>query len=280
MQKPTRVWKAGRFDLSMRSGKPLIMGIVNVTPDSFSDGGSYLRTDRAIEHARLLVEQGVDILDVGGESTRPGSLGVDANEEWKRIGEVLSELVSWQVPVSVDTMKAEIMARALELGVDVLNDVNAFQDTGAAALLAQADAGAVVMHMQGSPRTMQQAPTYDDVVTDVSAFLASRINVLSDLGVHTNRILVDPGFGFGKSLQHNLDLLRATSSFSNLGAGVLIGVSRKRMIADLTGVADPMLRVSGSVAAALYAAQRGAGVLRVHDVADTVGALKVWTALQ
>jgi dihydropteroate synthase len=280
MDTSVKKWQAGRFDLPMHAGKPLIMGIVNVTPDSFSDGGRYLHTDRAIDHARRLLDQGADILDVGGESTRPGSLGVDADEEWSRVDEVLQELVTWQVPVSIDTMKTEVMRRALELGVDVLNDVNAFRDEGAAALLAQSSAGAVVMHMQGSPRTMQQAPAYDDVVRDVMAFLQGRIDALITLGVSMNRVLVDPGFGFGKSLQHNLDLMKATYSFSNLGAGVLIGVSRKRIIAELTGVSDPALRVSGSVAAAIYAAEMGAGVLRVHDVGDTVGALKVWGALQ
>jgi len=280
MQKPARVWKAGRFDLPWCAGKPLVMGIVNVTPDSFSDGGKFLQADRAIQHARLLLEQGADILDVGGESTRPGSQGIDAEEEWSRIGDVLKELVSWNVPVSIDTMKTGVMARALELGVDVLNDVNAFRDAGALSLLAQCNAGAVMMHMQGSPRTMQQTPVYDDVVSDVKAFLEGRIEILAALNVSMSRVLVDPGFGFGKTLQHNVDLLKSTSSFSHLGAGVLIGVSRKRMIADLTGVADPELRVAGSIAAALYAAEMGAAVLRVHDVADTVSALKVWGALQ
>lgn len=280
MEATGRVWRAGRFDLPICEGKPLIMGIVNVTPDSFSDGGKFLHADRAIQHARLLLEQGADILDVGGESTRPGSQGVDADEEWSRIVDVLKELVSWNVPISIDTMKTNVMARALELGVDVLNDVNAFRDAGAASLLARCSAGAVIMHMQGSPRTMQQTPVYNDVVNDVTAFLQSRIDALTELNVPMNRVLVDPGFGFGKTLQHNLDLLKATCSFAHLGAGVLIGVSRKRMIADLTGVADPELRVAGSLAAAIYAAEMGAGVLRVHDVADTIGALKVWGALR
>jgi len=260
-------------------GKPLIMGIVNVTPDSFSDGGRYNQTSLAIEHARKLVEQGAQILDIGGESTRPGSQGVTAEEEWARVAEVLKELISWNVPVSIDTMKVDVMARAVDLGVDILNDVNGFRDAGAEQVLAQSNAGAVVMHMQGEPRTMQNAPQYSNVVSDVEAFLNQRLVALEQLGVQASRILIDPGFGFGKTLQHNIDLLKATSLFSTLGAGVLVGVSRKRMIAELTGQADPALRTAGSVAAATYAAQQGAAVLRVHDVRETVEALKVTFAL-
>ncbi len=274
-----RIWKAGRFELTYTHGKPLIMGIVNVTPDSFSDGGRYNQTSLAIEHARKLVEQGAQILDLGGESTRPGSQGVTAEEEWARVAEVLKELISWNVPVSIDTMKVDVMARAVDLGVDILNDVNGFRDAGAEQVLAQSNAGAVVMHMQGEPRTMQNAPQYSNVVSDVEAFLNQRLVALEQLGVQASRILIDPGFGFGKTLQHNIDLLKATSLFSTLGAGVLVGVSRKRMIAELTGQADPALRTAGSVAAATYAAQQGAAVLRVHDVRETVEALKVTFAL-
>ncbi len=270
-----RTWKAGRFELTYTHGKPLIMGIVNVTPDSFSDGGKHHKTSLAIEHARKLVEQGAQILDIGGESTRPGALGVDANEEWARVADVLKELMNWNVPLSIDTMKADVMARAVNLGVDILNDVNGFRDAGAEAVLAQSNAGAVVMHMQGEPRTMQNSPQYNHVVNDVEAFLNQRMLALEQMGVQASRILVDPGFGFGKTLQHNIDLLRATPLFSTLGAGVLVGVSRKRMIAELTGQADPALRTAGSVAAATYAAQHGAAVLRVHDVRETVEALKV-----
>lgn len=274
-----RTWKAGRFELTYTHGKPLIMGIVNVTPDSFSDGGSFFNTLKAIDHARQLVESGANILDIGGESTRPGAQGVDADEEWKRVGDVLKELMSWNVPLSIDTMKTKVMARAVDLGVDILNDVNGFRETGAEAVLAQSSAGAVVMHMQGEPRTMQNSPEYTNVVGDVEAFLNERIASLQALGVPANRMLVDPGFGFGKTLQHNIDLMKATPLFSTLGAGVLVGVSRKRMIAELTGQADPGLRTAGSVAAATFAAQHGAAVLRVHDVRETVEALKVAFAL-
>ncbi|MCZ8014676.1 MAG: dihydropteroate synthase [Limnobacter sp.] len=275
----SRIWKAGRFELELTQGKPLIMGIVNVTPDSFSDGGKFFHTLKAIDHARQLLESGANILDVGGESTRPGAAGVDVDEEWARVSDVLRELISWNVPVSIDTMKATVMARAVDLGVDILNDVNGFRDEGAEQVLTQSAAGAVVMHMNGEPRTMQNSPVYVDVVYEVADFLKSRIIDLEQLGVAANRILVDPGFGFGKTLQHNIDLMRATEHFSSLGAGVLVGVSRKRMIADLTGQTDPAARVSGSVAAAIYAAQQGAAVVRVHDVRETADALKVWSAL-
>lgn len=274
-----RTWKAGRFELSYSHGKPLIMGIVNVTPDSFSDGGKHSSTKLAIEHARKLVDEGAQILDIGGESTRPGAQGVDADEEWTRVGDVLKELVRWNIPISIDTMKANVMMRAVDLGADILNDVNGFRDAGAEAVLASSNAGAVVMHMQGEPRTMQNSPQYNHVVSDVEAFLNQRIIALEKLGVRAERILVDPGFGFGKTLQHNIDLMKATPLFSTLGAGVLVGVSRKRMIAELTGQADPALRTAGSVAAATYAAQHGAAALRVHDVRETVEALKVAFAL-
>ena len=274
-----RTWKAGRFELTYTHGKPLIMGIVNVTPDSFSDGGNFFNTLKAIDHARQLLESGANILDIGGESTRPGAAEVDADEEWKRVGDVLKELVTWKVPLSIDTMKTTVMARAIDLGVDILNDVNGFREAGAEAVLAQSNAGAVVMHMQGEPRTMQNDPEYTDVVGEVEAFLNQRMVALEQLGVESSRIVVDPGFGFGKTLQHNIELLKATALFSTLGAGVLVGVSRKRMIADLTGQTDPALRTAGSVAAATYAAQHGAAVLRVHDVRETVDAMKVAFAL-
>lgn len=276
----TRTWKAGRFDLTYTPGQPLIMGIVNVTPDSFSDGGQYNQTHKAIEHARLLLEAGAHILDIGGESTRPGSTGVSAEEEWTRLEAVLEEVLRWNVPVSVDTMKARVMARAVDLGVDILNDVNGFREEGAEAVLSSSNAGAVVMHMQGAPRTMQDAPAYENVVAEVGEFLQHRIQSLEKLGISPGRILVDPGFGFGKNLQHNIELMQSTPIFCSMGAGVLVGVSRKRMIAELTGQTAPSMRTAGSVAAALYAAVKGAAVVRVHDVRETADALKVWSALE
>lgn len=275
----SRVWKAGRFDLTYSHGKPLVMGIVNMTPDSFSDGGQFHRTEAALAHARKLLDDGAAILDIGGESTRPGASAVSEADEWARISEVLKELVRWQVPLSVDTMKPGVMQRAVDLGVDILNDVNGFRGPGAESVLAASGAGAVVMHMQGEPRTMQQSPEYVDVVADVLGFLQARINCLRDKGISTQRVLVDPGFGFGKTLGHNLELLKATTRFASQASGVLVGVSRKRMIAELTGQSEPINRVSGSVAAALFAASQGAAVLRVHDVRETVDALRVLAAL-
>lgn len=272
-------WKAGRFDLTWQANKPLLMGIVNITPDSFSDGGKHNSTSAAIAHAQRLLSEGADILDLGGESTRPGADSVGVEEEWARLKPVLQELVSWNVPVSVDTMKAEIMRRALDLGVDILNDVYAFRDKGAVQALAESQAGAVVMHMQGEPRSMQNKPEYDDVCAEVGDFLTARLNVLANAGVQANRVLLDPGFGFGKNLQHNLSLMKHTRCFAGQASGVLIGVSRKRMIGELTGQQNPTDRVSGSVAAALYAAGQGAAVLRIHDVQATRDALAVWQAL-
>jgi dihydropteroate synthase len=273
-------WKAGRFDLAYNQGNPLVMGIVNVTPDSFSDGGKTLQTSQAIQHALKLLDEGANILDVGGESTRPGSTAISPQEEWSRVVDVLREIQTWKVPLSIDTRKASVMAKALDLGVDILNDVNGFRDEGASQLLAQSHVGAVVMHMRGEPGTMQDSPVYDDVVTDVQEYLIQRIQLLENQGIHVNRILVDPGFGFGKTLQHNIELMRAIPRFSTLGSGVCVGVSRKRMIAEITGQTVPALRLAGSLSAALYAAQQGAAVLRVHDVRETVDSLRVWGALQ
>ncbi|MDX1669636.1 MAG: dihydropteroate synthase [Limnobacter sp.] len=264
-----------RFELALTPNAPLVMGIVNVTPDSFSDGGHYQHIETALSHARRLLDEGADILDIGGESTRPGAQPVDAKQEWERIGELLTELVRWNVPISVDTMKPEVMLNALHLGVDILNDVNGFRATGADQLLAESGAAGVVMHMQGKPRTMQSDPVYNNVVKEVTAFLADRIDHLVKLGTKPQSLLVDPGFGFGKTLAHNQALFEATSEFARLGAGVLVGVSRKRMIGAVTGRDQAEERVHGSVAAALLAAQKGAAVVRVHDVGATVDALKM-----
>jgi dihydropteroate synthase len=256
------------------------MGILNITPDSFSDGGVLNNTSAALKHAEQLLAEGANILDVGGESTRPGAESVSAEQEWQRIGPVLSELVGWNVPISVDTSKPEVMRLAGGMGVDILNDVGAFQAPGAVQVLAGfRHLGAVIMHMQGEPRTMQQQPSYENVVHEVAHFLNHRLTHLNEQGVASNRILVDAGIGFGKTLDQNLSLLRATDMFSSLGAGVLIGVSRKSMIGALTQQLEAKLRVSGSVAAALYAVSKGAAVVRVHDVKATVDAIAVWHAL-
>lgn len=254
------------------------MGIVNVTPDSFSDGGKHNSVASAVAHAKWLVEQGADVLDVGGESTRPGAKAVDADTEWARVGDVIKELAGWGVPVSVDTMKPSIMAKAIAAGASIVNDVNGFNADGALDVLADSDAKAVAMHMQGEPRTMQANPHYGNVVAVVRAYLAGRLQAMAAKGIDPSRVWVDPGFGFGKTLEHNLALLAATGEFAAMGAGVLVGVSRKRMIGEITQQQDPSERMAGSVAAALFAATHGAQMLRVHDVRATADALAVWQA--
>lgn len=275
----SRIWKAGRFDLTWQPNQPLVMGIVNVTPDSFSDGGQHAEARLAIAHAERLLKEGADVLDLGGESTRPGAEGVSVEAEWARVQAVLAEVVKWNVPLSIDTLKPEVMRRALDLGVDIVNDVNGFRAEGAIQAMLASHAGAVVMHMQGQPRSMQNSPEYENVVAQVRAFLTERLGQFEASGLSVDRVLVDPGFGFGKTLAHNVDLMQNLSAFSSLGAGVMVGVSRKRMIGELTGQELPSLRVSGSVAAALFAASAGAAMVRVHDVRETCDALAVWKEL-
>jgi dihydropteroate synthase len=275
----SRIWKAGRFDLTWQPNQPLVMGIVNVTPDSFSDGGQHAEARLAIAHAERLLKEGADVLDLGGESTRPGAEGVSVEAEWARVQAVLAEVVKWNVPLSIDTLKPEVMRRALDLGVDIVNDVNGFRAEGAMQAMLASHAGAVVMHMQGQPRSMQNSPEYENVVAQVRAFLTERLGQFEASGLSVDRVLVDPGFGFGKTLAHNVDLMQNLSAFSSLGAGVMVGVSRKRMIGELTGQELPSLRVSGSVAAALFATSAGAAMVRVHDVRETCDALAVWKEL-
>jgi dihydropteroate synthase len=256
------------------------MGIVNVTPNSFSDGGRFLDATRAIEHALAMRDDGADIVDVGGESTRPGSELVSADQELERVMPVLAALVREGACVSVDTVKPDVMRAAIAAGAAIVNDVNAFRAPGAVEVAAAASsAGVCIMHMQGTPATMQEAPHYEDVVAEVSAFLLERATALEAAGIARSRIVLDPGFGFGKTLEHNRALFRALPKLRALGYPLLVGVSRKKMIGDLTGRAVDE-RESGSVAAALLAAQNGASVLRVHDVRETVDALKVWMNLQ
>jgi dihydropteroate synthase len=255
------------------------MGIVNVTPNSFSDGGRFFDTSRAVEHALRMREDGADIVDVGGESTRPGAGPVPVDEELDRVMPVLAALVREGVPASVDTLKPEVMRAAIGAGASVVNDVNAFRAPGAVEAVAAAGAGVCVMHMQGTPATMQAAPRYDDVVAEVSAFLLERAAVLEAAGVARGRIVLDPGFGFGKTVEHNRALFHALPRLAALGYPLLVGVSRKRMIGDFTGRGIDE-RTAGSVAAALLAAQNGTSILRVHDVRETVDALKVWMNLR
>ena len=277
----TRIWQAGRFEIGL--DKPKIMGIVNLTPDSFSDGGVYSQNAQtALAHAEQLLKEGADILDIGGESTRPGADYVSPEEEWARVAPVLAEVAGWGVPVSLDTRRTVIMEKALALGgVDIINDIAALTDEGAVELLArQADTGICLMHMQGLPENMQINPKYQDVVGEVARYLKERAAECIAAGIAPQRITLDPGFGFGKNLQHNIALMRHLPELmAETGFPLLIGVSRKRMIGELTGEADAAERAHGSVAAALASVARGAQIVRVHDVKATADALKVWDAL-
>jgi len=252
---------------------------VSVTSDSFSDGGRFLDPARAIAQGMKLRDDGADVVDVGGESTRPGAAAVPAGEEMQRVLPVVEGLVRAGVAVSVDTMKPELMRAAIAAGACAINDVNAFRAPGAIEAVAGADVGVVAMHMQGTPATMQKEPRYNDVVAEVAAFLRERARALEAAGVARDRIVLDPGFGFGKTLEHNRALFRGLPRIAALGYRVLAGVSRKRMIGEFTG-REVGERAAGSVAAALLAVQNGASFVRVHDVRETVDALKVWMELR
>ncbi|OAM36613.1 dihydropteroate synthase [Eikenella sp. NML080894] len=279
MTQPT--WQAGRFRIDLST--PKIMGIINLTPDSFSDGGTYSRSSSAaLAHAERLLAEGAHILDIGGESTRPGADHVSPEEEWARLQPIVSEIIKWNVPLSVDTRRTAIMQRLLGKGLaDIINDVSALEDSGAIELLAAyPNSGICLMHMQGLPETMQNNPQYQNVVSEVAGYLKARAQACQAAGICSERIVLDPGFGFGKTLQHNIQLMHHLPDLqAQTGLPLLIGVSRKRMIGEITGEADPAQRIHGSVAAALYAAERGAAILRVHDVKATADALKVWQAL-
>jgi len=257
-----------------------VMGIVNVTPDSFSDGGLHASVDAAVAHGLRLAEEGADILDVGGESTRPGAAEVPVEEELRRVVPIIERLArQTSVPISVDTCKPEVMRAAVEAGAGMINDVCALRREGALDTAAALGVPVVLMHMRGEPRTMQDDPRYDDVVAEVHRFLAERVFAAELAGIPKKRLVVDPGFGFGKTTAHNLALLAQLERFTELGVPVLAGLSRKRSIGELTGREVPAERVAGSVAAHLVAAQRGARIVRVHDVAATVDALRVWEAV-
>lgn len=260
--------------------RPRVMGIVNVTPDSFSDGGAHDTLDAAVAHGLKLAEEGADVLDIGGESTRPGAADVSLEEELRRTIPVIERLArETSLPISIDTSKPEVMRAAVQAGAGMINDVYALRREGALDAAAELGVPVVLMHMQGEPRSMQDAPHYDDVVADVHRFLAERIFAAEMAGIAKKKIVVDPGFGFGKNTQHNLALLAQLERLAELGVPLLAGLSRKRTIGEITGRDAPRERVSGSVAAHLIAAQRGAKLLRVHDVAATVDALKVWNAV-
>jgi dihydropteroate synthase len=272
-----RCLQSGRFKLSL--DRPLIMGVVNVTPDSFSDGDMYLETKTAIEHARSLVQEGAHIVDIGGESTRPGSDSVQADDELGRVLPVLEALQDLGVPLSVDTSKPAVMHAALTEGADMINDINAFRAPGALQAVASTKAAICIMHMQGEPRTMQVSPHYDDVVVEVGKFLRDRALAARQQGIDDDRIVVDPGFGFGKSFEHNLQLLRQLGAIVEDEWPLLAGLSRKSMLGRITG-RDVGERVHASVAAALLAVIHGARIVRVHDVRATRDALAVLEAVQ
>ncbi|CDW95993.1 MULTISPECIES: dihydropteroate synthase [unclassified Thiomonas] len=270
-------WQAGRFTLQLH--RPLVMGIVNVTPDSFSDGGQHADAVLALRHAQTLVEQGADILDIGGESSRPGSPRLSHAQEWARIAPVLQEAVRWNVPVSVDTYQPETMRRALDLGADIINDIHALQRPGALEVVAASKAGVCLMHMQGDPASMQQAPHYADVLGEVREFLWSRVAAAESMGIDRSRVALDPGFGFGKTLEHNLTLAKGLPELAQSGYPLLVGLSRKSMIGALTG-RDVGERLPGSLAAVLACVAAGAQIVRVHDVGPTCDAIKVWSAMR
>jgi len=280
MQGSPTTWRCGRylFDLTNRK-RPIVMGILNATPDSFSDGGRFRSAADAISLAESMIASGVDLIDIGGESTRPGAIPVSLQEELDRVMPVIEGLKNCGVPLSIDTYKAETMLQALEAGVDCVNDIWALRQQGALdAVLKSSNCGIVLMHMQRDPLTMQFNPEYQNVVSEVMEFLSERANLLLSKGVEQNRIALDPGFGFGKSLEHNLEMLAKFDRFSELGYPVLAGISRKSMLGKITGK-EVDQRLSPSIAAAIMAADRGAKIIRVHDVPDTVDALKLWEAV-
>ena len=270
-------WEAlGQTIIPADDPAPRVMGIVNVTPDSFSDGGRYLGLNEAVEHGRRLIAEGAHLLDIGGESSRPGSEPIGLDEELWRIIPVVEGLAGVGVFLSVDTTKAEVARRAIAAGASIINDITAMSgDPEMARVVADSGAGVVLMHMQGNPRTMQDSPHYEDVVAEVYEFLARRVEWAGSVGIPPERIAIDPGIGFGKTMTHNLQLLRNLGRFATLGCTLLVGISRKGFLGKITGrpVAE---RATASAVSALLAASDGARVVRVHDVGEAVDAIKVW----
>lgn len=266
---------------SHRTGRLVVMGILNVTPDSFSDGGRFLDADSAIVQARQMVADGADIIDIGAESTRPGSERVGTDEQIHRIEPILPEVTKLGAIVSIDTTSATVAEFALDAGAQIINDVSAGRDDSEMFTLAVLRKTALIlMHMLGAPKSMQENPRYDDVVKDVRDFLAERIVAATGAGMEKNRVIIDPGIGFGKLLEHNLALLNKVSVLTELGVPVMVGPSRKRFIGELSGQSNPDLRLGGTIAACLAASRGGASIFRVHDVAETVQALKVARAIE
>lgn len=274
-------WQTKRFQIDLTT--PKIMGIINITPDSFSDGGRYSGSlNSTLLHAEQLIADGAHILDIGGESTRPNAVAVSPDQEWQRVAAVLAEISRWNVPISLDTRRASVMQLAIEHDfVDIINDVQGLEDANAVDLMAQSSVGMCVMHMKGLPENMQHHPDYQDVVAEVAQYLQQRADVCIQAGIAPERIVLDAGFGFGKTLQHNIILMKNLDKLATSHQlAHLVGVSRKRMIGEITARDTPTERVAGSVAAALFAITQGAKIVRVHDVKETADACKVWQALQ
>ena len=269
-------FSCGRFELDLST--PRVMGIVNVTPDSFSDGGKFNTTDKAVAHGMELVEQGADILDIGGESTRPGATPVPLAEELNRVIPVIKALAQAGVPLSIDTYKPEVMRAAIDAGADIVNDVCALQENGALEIVAASQVGVCLMHMQGRPQTMQVDPQYQEVVKEVADFLAARLKAAEQAGIARERIVLDPGFGFGKRTEHNLTLLNHLSSLQLSGLPLLIGLSRKSVLGQVVGLSIDE-RIHASIAASVVSVMKGANIVRVHDVKPTVDALNIVSAV-
>lgn len=273
-------FQCGRYRLPLQQGvRPLVMGVLNVTPDSFFDGGQYHALESALARAEQMIADGVDIIDIGGETTRPGAKVLPLEEELQRVMPLIYALRDCGKPISIDTYKPQVMHQALAAGADMINDVNGFRADGAVAAVKGSDCGLCVMHMQNQPQNMQDNPQYTNTVAEVICFLAERVAVLQAAGVSRSRICIDPGFGFGKTLPHNLALLRSIGPMQEaLDLPLLAGMSRKSMLGAITG--QPVeKRLAGSLAAALAATANGARILRVHDVAETIDALAVWQAV-
>ncbi|OHC76514.1 MAG: dihydropteroate synthase [Rhodospirillales bacterium RIFCSPLOWO2_12_FULL_58_28] len=266
--------------LTLEPKRPLAMGVINVTPDSFSDGGEAFRHEAAIARGREMIKDGASILDIGGESTRPGAVPVSVEQELDRVIPVIGALAGQGAVISIDTRKAEVMEAALKAGADIINDITALGgDARSLATAAAGNASVILMHMQGEPGHMQDDPRYQDAPREIMEYLAGRIAVCEAAGIKRSRIAVDPGIGFGKTARHNMEILNRLDEFSRLGCALVLGVSRKRFIAALSRNEPPEARLAGSLAAALAGAERGVHILRVHDVAETMQALKVWRAI-
>nr|WP_311528028.1 dihydropteroate synthase [uncultured Ralstonia sp.] len=275
----TTHFQCGRFRYA-RNQRPLVMGILNVTPDSFSDGGQHATRDAALRHAELLIAEGVDVIDIGGESSRPGAEPLSLQAELDRVMPIVEALRECGKALSIDTYKPEVMRATLDAGADLINDIWGFRRPGAIEAVVEGSAGLCVMHMQRDPETMQEAPSYTDLMGEVEAFLRTQTEALMAAGVAAERISLDPGFGFGKTPDHNLTMLNRLAQFEQLGLPLLAGLSRKSTLGAVLGGKPPAERVTASVAAALLAAERGAFIVRVHDVQPTVEAIQIWWAMR